>query len=163
MFYHFRFAKKKNLLSKNIVRTPRIWLGGWQLLFNDLLWPGCQPSRLKLRGTYDEQRLGQKLKSRLRFSIKTKSDFQKTNFDFQKTNSAFQKTNSYFPIETNSDQALTSMSLKGFRTKTLSKHLKTKTKKTKTKPDSVDHHALLEDQYGGSRCPFGGVRLCWRC
>ena len=25
--------------------------------------------------------------------------------------------------------------------------------KTKTKTDSVDHHALLEDQYCGSRCP----------
>ena len=48
------------------------------------------------------------------------------------------------------------------KTKTLLQHLKTKTKntKTKTKTDSIDHHALLEDQYGGSRCPFGGVRLC---
>ena len=47
------------------------------------------------------------------------------------------------------------------KTKTFLWHLKTKTKKTKTKTktktDSVDHHALLEDQYGGSRCPFGGV------
>ena len=40
------------------------------------------------------------------------------------------------------------------KTKTLLQHLKTKTKntKTKTKKDSIDHHALLEDQYGGSRC-----------
>ena len=43
--------------------------------------------------------------------------------------------------------------------------MKTKTKPNykhlKTKTDRVDHHALLEDQYGGSRCPSDGVRLCW--
>ena len=32
-----------------------------------------------------------------------------------------------------------------------------------TKTDRVDHHALLEDEYGGSRCPSGEVRLCWQC
>ena len=38
---------------------------------------------------------------------------------------------------------------------------KTKPKtKTKTKTDRVDHHALLDDQYGGSRCPSGGEWLC---
>ena len=41
---------------------------------------------------------------------------------------------------------------------TKGKPKKTKNK-TKTKTERVDHHALLKDQYGGSRCPSRSVAL----